>query len=136
MSEQRSSPVRFLGVAPSFAVRDVVEAAEYYRDRLGFEILGYFAEPPVYAMVRRGIVQVHFGRTTADDVRTAADYRGSVGIDAYVWVEDADRLYDEFTARGANIVEGPVDRVYNCREIVVRDPNGFTIAFGSDVPER
>jgi catechol 2,3-dioxygenase-like lactoylglutathione lyase family enzyme len=34
-------------------VPDVVATAEFYRDKLGFELLGYFLDPPVYAMVRR-----------------------------------------------------------------------------------
>jgi catechol 2,3-dioxygenase-like lactoylglutathione lyase family enzyme len=45
--------VEFKKIATQFVVDDVVRTAEYYRDVLGFEILGYFAEPPVYAMVAR-----------------------------------------------------------------------------------
>jgi hypothetical protein len=45
---------RITGGAPFFLVTDVVRAAEYYRDRLGFTIRGYFfEEPPVFAMVGR-----------------------------------------------------------------------------------
>ena len=33
---------RVTGIAPYFLVADVVKAAEYYRDRLGFAIRGYF----------------------------------------------------------------------------------------------
>jgi hypothetical protein len=41
-------------------VPDVVTAAEYYRDVLGFRILGYFLDPPVYAIVARDSVEIHF----------------------------------------------------------------------------
>jgi hypothetical protein len=45
---------RVTGIAPFFLVADVVRAAEYYRDKLGFTIRGYFfEEPPVFAMVGR-----------------------------------------------------------------------------------
>jgi len=44
---------RLKSVAPQFAVPDVVSAAEFYRDILGFETLGYFGQPPVFAIVRR-----------------------------------------------------------------------------------
>src|SRR5229473_8404659 len=45
---------RVTGIAPFFLVADVVRAAEYYRDKLGFTIRGYFFEdPPVFAMVGR-----------------------------------------------------------------------------------
>jgi catechol 2,3-dioxygenase-like lactoylglutathione lyase family enzyme len=36
-------------VSPQFIVPDVTSAAEYYRDVLGFRILGYFQDPPVFA---------------------------------------------------------------------------------------
>ncbi len=39
-------------ISPQFVVPDVVAAAEYYRSVLGFRILGYFLDPPVYAIVR------------------------------------------------------------------------------------
>jgi hypothetical protein len=34
-------------IAPQFVVSDVMRAAEYYRDALGFAIRGYYFEPPV-----------------------------------------------------------------------------------------
>lgn len=39
--------IKFLGIAPEFLVPNVKEAAEYYRDVLGFEINSYFLDPPV-----------------------------------------------------------------------------------------
>jgi catechol 2,3-dioxygenase-like lactoylglutathione lyase family enzyme len=44
-------------ISPQFVVPDVVAAAEYYRDILGFRILGYFLDPPVYAIVARDSVE-------------------------------------------------------------------------------
>jgi len=45
---------RVMGIAPFFLVADVTKAAEFYRDRLGFKIIGYFFEDlPVFAMVGR-----------------------------------------------------------------------------------
>lgn len=49
------------GIAPTFVVPDVVKTAEFYHDMLGFEILGYFAEPLVYAMIARDSAEIHFG---------------------------------------------------------------------------
>src|SRR6187551_3347019 len=54
--------VKFKRVAPQIVVPDVVSTAGYYRDELGFKILGYFADPPVYAMVERDEVEIHFGK--------------------------------------------------------------------------
>jgi len=120
--------MRLKSIAPHFVVPDVVRAAEHYRDKLGFEILGYFAEPPVFAMVRRDGLEIHFGKS-AEGAAPGSAHRDE-GVDAYIWVEGVDDLYEEFKKRGAEIIDGPVQRVYGCREIVVRDLDGFQIAFG------
>lgn len=52
----------FLGVAPQFTVPDVVAAASYYCEVLGFENRGFFGEPPVFAMVGRGAVEFFFNQ--------------------------------------------------------------------------
>ena len=49
----------FTGLAPQFVVQDVVKTAVYYRDKLGFEVLGFFGEPPVDALlVQPALVQL------------------------------------------------------------------------------
>ena len=57
--------------------------------------------------------------------------RGGDVLDAYIWVGDVDVLAQELKGRGARIIEGPVDRDYGMREIVIQDPDGFRLAFGS-----
>lgn len=119
------------GIAPTFVVKDVVKTAEYYRDALGFKILGYFAEPPVYAMVARDSVEIHFGK--ADDgseTQVNASVRKGLGNDVYVFVSDINALFEEFKRGGVNITEGPVQRIYGCTEITIRDCNGFQLVFG------
>ncbi len=55
MAEPQSNPaVQCRMISPQFVVPDVVVAAEYYRDVLGFGIRGYFLDPPIYAIVARG----------------------------------------------------------------------------------
>jgi predicted enzyme related to lactoylglutathione lyase len=130
MSETTASRAVLAGIAPQFVVPDVVQAAEYYRDVFGFEIIDYFLDPPVFAMVERDGPQIHFGKIDQGDVTPNATKR-RVGLDAYVWVSDVDALAEEFSASGAKIIEGPVDRVYGRREIVVEDCFGYRLAFGN-----
>lgn len=106
----------------------MVATAEYYRDVLGFEILGYFLDPPVFAMVGRGGVEIHFGKADAEPQRSNLEFR-KISCDAYIWVDDVVALHKELVAAGADIIEGPVMRVYNCLEIEVRDCNGFKLVF-------
>ena len=134
--------IRFLSAVPQFTVPDVVRTAEYYRDVLGFEIAGYWDGERVslvpntsslFAIVRRDQVQVFFNRADHADVRR----RGAEGgYDAYLRVTGIDGLAEEFRGRGAEILEGPEDRIYGERELVISDCNGLIIAFGEDASRR
>ena len=125
----KESRVRFKRLAPQFVVPDVVKTAEFYRDKLGFTILGYFADPPVFAMVERDDVEIHFGKADNGEIRVNESVRRGLGTDAYIWVSDIDELFAELSERGVEIIEGPVKRVYECTEVVVKDCNGFQLVF-------
>jgi catechol 2,3-dioxygenase-like lactoylglutathione lyase family enzyme len=126
------SPVRLTTISPQFVVPDVVAAAEYYRDVLGFRILGYFLDPPVFAMIARDTAEIHFGKADDGSIPAPNSSRRSDGLDAYIWVNDLDPLHAELKARGAKIVEAPVLRVYKCYEMVVEDNFGFRLCFSMD----
>src|SRR6266704_4536666 len=111
---------RITGVAAFFLVADVVRAAEYYRDRLGFRIVGYFfEEPPVFAMVGRDdqIIMLSLMR----DGRRGGSNRDHKddALDAYLWVDDVDALHAEFQRSGADIVAAPQLRIYDMKELEV-----------------
>lgn len=119
------------GIAPQFVVPDVVRTAEFYRDKLGFELLGYFLDPPVYAMVRRDSAEIHFGKIDASrEMQFNESVRKGLGSDVYIFVSDVNALYQEFVERGVEVIEGPVKRIYDCTEITVKDCNGFQLVFG------
>ncbi len=121
---------KFEKMAPQLVVTDVVKTAEFYRDKLGFRILGYFLDPPVYAMLARDNVELHFGKADGDTMQTNEAVRRGLGNDVYIWTDDLESLHKELIANNVEIVEGPVKRVYGTIEITVRDCNGFTIVFG------
>jgi catechol 2,3-dioxygenase-like lactoylglutathione lyase family enzyme len=122
---------RFIAIAPQFVVPDVVRSAEYYRDVLGFEILGYLGEPPRFAMLSRDNVEVHLGQGSDGEPPRSNAARRKYGVDAYIWVEDVDTLAAELKKRGARILDGPVERPYGLRELLIEDPDGLRIAFGT-----
>lgn len=124
------SAANFTGLAPQFVVTDVVATAEYYRDKLGFEILGYFLDPPVYAMVRRGRAEIHFGRADSGRIQVNDSVRRGLGTDAYIFVDNISELQTELEANGIEIVDGPTKRLYNCIELTITDCNGFQLVFG------
>jgi catechol 2,3-dioxygenase-like lactoylglutathione lyase family enzyme len=134
--------ISFVAAVPQFTVPDLVRTAAYYRDVLGFQIAGYWDgeqvslvadAPPVFAIVWRDQVQVFFIRADQTDVRTG---RAEGAYDAYLRVIGIDALAEELRTRGAEILDGPEDRIYGQRELVVRDCNGLILAFGEDTSQR
>jgi hypothetical protein len=130
---QTKSAVECRMISPQFVVPDVVAAAEYYRDVLGFLIRGYFLDPPVYAIVARDSVEIPFGKSDSGTATLPNIRRRERSIDAYIWVNNLDPLYAELKERGAKIVEPAVTQVYKCYEMVVEDAWGFRLAFGMDI---
>jgi uncharacterized glyoxalase superfamily protein PhnB len=122
------------GIAPYFLVADVIKAAEYYRDKLGFTIRGYFFEdPPVFGMVGRGDGQIIMLSLMEGGRGGSNRDHKDIGIDAYLWVEDVDALYAEFQRNQADIVMPPQLRTYGMKELEVRDRDGYVICFGQDM---
>ena len=56
--------------------------------------------------------------------------------DVYLRVTGVDVLTEELRTRGADIIDGPEDRVYGQRELVVTDCNGLILCFGEDASGR
>jgi len=124
---------RITGGAPFFLVADFVQAAEYYRDRLGFTIRGYFfEEPPVFAMVGRDDQIIMLSLMDAGRGGSNRDHKVDA-LDAYFWIDDVDALHAEFQRSGADIVAPPQLRIYGMKELEVRDLDGYVICFGQDV---
>lgn len=120
---------KIIGTAPQLVVNDVKRTIEYYRDILGFTIIGLVAEPPVYAMVVRDGFQVHFAKSDTQNIKTNKDYR-SISHDFIIWVPEIDNFFDELKAKDATIIEGIVKRIYGSREFVIEDCDGHRILIG------
>lgn len=122
-------------INPYFLVDDVFSSAEYYRDLLGFSFDRFYGEPPAFVMVRRDGIQIMLRQPPSPRVSVMAPNRSRMDhtFDAYVYVDNVDALYEEFKSRGADILFEPHNQPHNCREIEVRDPNGYIICFGQDL---
>jgi hypothetical protein len=76
---------------------------------------------------------VFFNRADQPDLRTD---QAKEAPDAYLRVIGIDALADQLRSRGADILDGPEDRTYGQREIVVKDCNGLILCFGEDTSKR
>jgi predicted enzyme related to lactoylglutathione lyase len=125
-------------IAPYFIVDDVVATANFYRDKLGFRYERFWGDPPAFCMVHReGIVIMLSQFDTPGVMRpNSRAIPGGDAWDAYVWVEDADRLHAEFRERGVTIARGLCDQPYGNRDFDIEDCNGYRLCFGHDIMNR
>ena len=86
----------------------------------------------MFATVRHDGVEIQFSKLDGDGGSAPKAMRRTLGAGVYIWIDDADALYEELKARGAKIRKGPVRREYNCVEIDVEDCFGFRLIFGAD----
>lgn len=118
-------------IAPQFFATDLAATLTYYRDRLGFDCVSTWQDPPVYAIVVREGHQIHF-RCADPPLPNPGKYDDEL-LDAYLFVENADALYAELDSRGVEFARGLADTPWNTREFVVKDCDGRLLAFGANL---
>jgi len=118
-------------IVPVFFTTDIQRTIAFYKEQLGFEVLGTWQDPPVYAIIARNGHAIHF-RCEEPPKANPEKYTEEL-LDAYVHVEDADALYAEFMAKGLEFSRQLGNMPWQSREFVVKDCDGRLLAFGSDV---
>ena len=121
-----SPPTRLTRITPIFPVADLRRALAHY-EALGFETLAYEGGDD-YGFVERDGVELHLARR--EDHDPAAE-RGA----AYLYVEDADALFEEWGRPGIlGTTRPPGETPYKLREGSHVDPDGNLLRFGSALP--
>jgi len=118
-------------IVPLFFTTDIPATLAYYRDKLGFECLGTWQDPPVYAIVARDKQAIHF-RCAAPPTPNPDKYADEL-LDAYLHIEDADALHAEYAAKNVQVVRGLDNTPWNTREFVLKDCDGRLLAFGASL---
>ena len=116
-------------IAPQFFTTDLPGTLDYYRDKLGFDCLGTWQDPPVYAIVAREGHAIHF-RLAEPPMPNPEKYSDEL-LDAYLFIEDADAIHAEYVARGVQFTRPLGDTPWESREFVVKDCDGRLLAFGA-----
>jgi uncharacterized glyoxalase superfamily protein PhnB len=119
--------VMITSAIPVIAVSDSARAEDYYCRVLGFQRM--FAYPPDaarpdprYLGVARDGVWLH--------LQSYKPERAGM-TDAFLWVDDVDRLHDEVAARGTVVQLPPTDQTWGTREAGIRDPDGNVLVFAA-----
>ena len=117
-------------IAPQFFTTDLLATLAYYKDKLGFECVGTWQQPPVYAIVARDQHRIHF--RCAEPPRPNPDKYEDELLDAYLFIDDADGLYAEYAGRGVEFTRALANTSWRSREFVVTDCDGRLLAFGAN----
>jgi uncharacterized glyoxalase superfamily protein PhnB len=116
-------------IAPQFFTTDIPATLAFYKDKLGFECLGTWHDPPVYAIVARDEHAIHF-RCAEPPTANPEKYEEEL-LDAYLLADDADALYAEYAAKGVEFTRELANVPWNAREFVLKDCDGRLLAFGT-----
>ncbi|HLY61860.1 MAG TPA: VOC family protein [Terriglobia bacterium] len=105
------------------AVNDIAAAIDFYTEKLGFTLGFTWGEPPTFAGVNFGKVQMFLRKGTPDPK----------GCLVYFFVGDADELYEFHRGNGVEIAEPIEDRPYGIRDYTLRDLHGYSLTFGHNL---
>ncbi|MCK9342344.1 MAG: VOC family protein [Massilibacteroides sp.] len=119
---------------PTFEVRDIEASVDWYTRVLGFS--------PVYRMQdpEKRTHLAHLRRLKHQDIllvprkENCADPGLGVTVTLAFSDDPGDKIsalsaFAERIAREGAVIEGPVDRPWNTRDVVVRDPDGYRLVF-------
>jgi len=117
---------QFRQISPIFSVRDLKAALAHYA-ALGFETEPY-EDGDEYGFANRDGLGLHLA--------AHHDHGHSHSGAAYLYVRDADKLYEEWSRPGVGGHTHPAGPTpYKLREGAHTDPDGNLIRFGSPMPE-
>ena len=126
--------IRVDGLAPLIQVFDMPTSVRFYRDVLGFTVIGQ-SEPGDnfdWGMLRLGNAVVMLNTAYEHDSRPAtldparADAHGDTGL--FFGCPDVDATYEHLRDKGVTITP-PTVAPYGMKQLYVRDPDGYLLCF-------
>lgn len=119
---------KITGVAPILLVKDVITSSEWYRDKLGFNIVSYYGNPSNFAIIERDYSYLMFCNFKGDLKPNWKLTKDTSNV--YFWVDEVEKLYKEFIERGAKIDFTIHDTPWGTREFGINDLDEYDISFG------
>ncbi len=116
---------RLLAVAPGLPTNDLRRTREDY-ERLGFT---FSLVTDSFAIAERDGIELHFAEKAEHDPARTAMW-------IYLWVDDPDALYAEWSAAGVERLRNPRATDYKTWEGVYIDGSGNMLLFGCALAER
>jgi len=125
------------GLTPLLQVYDMPASVRFYRDMLGFEVVGTSPEfgPGRFhwAMLRLGDAELMLNTAyETDEERPSVPNRARVAAHndtgLFFGCPDVDAAYKELSGKGIQVKE-PLIAGYGMKQIYVRDPDGYSLCF-------
>ena len=129
--DARDRRVLFDGIEPVLVVSDVKESAEYYRDRLGFEIGFLFGDPPTHGGVSRSLWTPNRASLQLSLAQGDDEIRPTGWIYFHTG-SGIDDLFDEYKRNDARFTRDLATMPHGLREFEIVDPNGYRLRFGAN----
>jgi catechol 2,3-dioxygenase-like lactoylglutathione lyase family enzyme len=118
-TESTKAAIVFEGISPILRVRSLRASIDYYVSVLGFKV--DWEDPGTFASVSRGRCGIFL----------CEGDQGNPGAWVWIGVEDSERLFEEYSARGARIRHPPTNYRW-AYEMQIEDPDGNVLRFGSE----
>lgn len=115
-------------VVPILFVRDIKKCANYFQQKLGFEIDFLHGSPPFYGALSRDEVCLHM-RLVHQPFFAQAIIEEKSLILASIEVSNVQALFREFRAKGADFAQTLAKHPWGGTDFQVRDPDGNVISF-------
>jgi catechol 2,3-dioxygenase-like lactoylglutathione lyase family enzyme len=120
-----------IAAEPNVVVRDFAIGQAFYKDKLGFETVFVYGEPPFYGQFRRGaaLVNLHLvcDPVYVEGIREREEILAvpfNVGTAA-----DIRALFVEFQTAGVDVFQTLRQEPWGARTFIVRDPDGNLLLF-------
>jgi uncharacterized glyoxalase superfamily protein PhnB len=123
-----AGPARLEHVIPILFVRDVVRAAAFYVDKLGFTRDFLHGHPPFYGAVSRDAACLHLRLVHEPNFADLAAREGGL-ILASIEVANVKALFEEFEGRGLEFPQRLQRQAWGGLDFHVRDSDGNCISF-------
>ncbi|MES2963808.1 MAG: VOC family protein [Bdellovibrionota bacterium] len=120
MSETRLGPA-----IPQLPTGDIEKTAEYFTEKLGFEIASKCKEQN-FLIVKRGPAEIHFWQAPSEKEARALGSESS----CYIRVQNIEPLFYELKKRGAKFRYELTKQPWGMHEMQIDDPYMNAIRFG------
>ena len=133
-------PLDFDGLCPLLQVFDMPTSVKFYREVLGFELVGnspivagrdgnYFH----WAMLRRGSNTIMLNTAYDEGQRPPAPDAARLAAHSdtalFFGCPDVDATYLHLLSSGVTVLEKPITTVYKMRRFTIADPDGYHLSF-------